>query len=72
MKAAKKTKLRGMKSRHLSIRVDDKYDDVVEFLKLQDGGLSAFVERALERVHLNEEQLKALNAYRAARQRVAR
>lgn len=49
----------------LRIRLDtEKYGDVVEYLKLLPGGVTAFIEKCLDGVQVNKELLEVVRRLR--------
>lgn len=56
----KRAKLQCMKTKTLTIRYSDEYAEVVELLKHREGGLTAFIENALSKVRISDDERKAL------------
>lgn len=56
----KRAKLSSMKTKTLTIRYSDEYAEVVELLKHREGGLTAFIENALSKVKITDDERKAL------------
>ena len=58
--AAKKPKLRRMKSSNVNMRVSDELRPVVEYLKLLPGGITRWFEEKLSEVKVDQELLQKL------------
>ena len=62
--AKSKTKLNGMKTKTLTVRYRDDLEDKITLLKCRPGGVSKFVEDALDKLKVTDEELKALKVVR--------
>lgn len=56
----KRAKLQRMKTKILAIRYNDELTEKVEALKLRPGGITAFVEAALSKVKVSDDERRAL------------
>ena len=74
MSMPKKSKLTDMKSKMLTVRYGEEFAEVVDFLKLQPGGLTAFIEAAFAKARdkMTPEQRKAIADLRKAREKASK
>lgn len=64
--------IKGMtKSFNINCRIDPKYRDVIDYLKLQEGGLTGFIERKFEEVagSMTDEDWAVLKSVRRMSQK---
>lgn len=56
----KKAKLLDVKTFNLNVRISDELRPKIEYLKLLPGGITAFIERSLRELEVDEELLAKL------------